>query len=65
MKLPREDYWAKLVDYYYDNVHWTEPGPPSIYQWLERDFGGETRFGAQNIYFKDPAKCSWFILRWQ
>jgi hypothetical protein len=62
--LPKKEYYNKLVDYYYEFIHWDEPGPPSIFEWAERDFGAEiSRFGSM-IHFKNPADASFFKLRW-
>ncbi len=64
LKLVKAQYWNKLIDYYYDNVHWDEPGPPSIYEWLDRDFKANTNLHAKFIHFKDPARMNWFMMRW-
>lgn len=64
MSLVKMEYWEKLVDYYYDNIHWKEEPTPSISQWLERDFGANANYHSKFIHFKDPAKEQWFKLRW-
>lgn len=60
----REPYWPKIVEYYYDNIHWSEDPIPSMYEWLERDYQGSTQLGAKYIHFKDDARANWFIMRW-
>jgi hypothetical protein len=62
--LRKQDYWRAIVDYYYDNIHWEEEGPPSIYQWLKRDYDATCSLQSHWITFSDPAKHAWFVLRW-
>ena len=64
MSIPKRDCWDAIVDYYYDNVHWSEDHVISINQWLERDYGATTSHHNQFIHFKSPAKEAWFKLRW-
>lgn len=64
MILNKSDYWEKLVDYYYDNVHWDEDPCPTIFQWLERDFNAHANLYSTHIQFDDESHCSWFLLRW-
>lgn len=61
--LNKDEYWEQLVDYYYDHVHWNEPGPPSIYEWLERDYCASTNLNAKYIHFDDEARKAWFVMR--
>lgn len=64
MVLNKEHYWNRLIDYYYDNVHWEEDPTPSIYEWLERDFKAKTNLGAKCIHFEDQSRYQWFLMRW-
>lgn len=64
LMIEKEPYWENLVEYYYDHVHWDEPGPPSIWEWLERDYKASTNLNAKYIHFDDPARLQWFIMRW-
>lgn len=64
MIIEREPYWNKLVEFYYDNIHWDETPTISIYEWLKRDFQGQTCLGSRFIHFNDPARANWFIMRW-
>ena len=63
-KLSKSAYWEKIVDYYYDNIHWAEPGPPSIYQWLKRDFNADCSLHSTCLRFDNPKDVTWFKLRW-
>jgi hypothetical protein len=62
--LSKSQYYDKLLDYYYDNVHWDEPGPPSIYEWAKRDYGAEISRYGHFITFDKPGDASFFKLRW-
>lgn len=57
-------YWDQLVNYYYNHVHWTETEPPSIYSWLEREYGARSYRFHNIIEFDDPANATAFMLRW-
>jgi hypothetical protein len=64
LQLDKRDYWHRLVDYYYDHVHWDSEPTISIYKWLERDYNAVASLNSQTIYFDDPARLEWFLLRW-
>ena len=64
-KVLREPYWNKLVSYYYDNIHWDTDPTISMYDWIDRDFKGNTTLGSKYIYFDDEARANWFVMRWQ
>lgn len=64
MKVDKHAYWHAIIEEYYDNVHWETENPPSIYEWLKKDFGANTALGAKFIHFDDEKNFNWFILRW-
>ena len=64
ISVSKKQYWPAIVDYYYDNIHWEEENPPSIYQWLKRDYDANCSLHSQFITFSDPARHAWFVLRW-
>jgi hypothetical protein len=64
IQIEKKQHWNKLIDYYYDNIHWDTQPSISIYEWLERDYGGETALSAKYIHFKKESDATWFLLRW-
>jgi hypothetical protein len=63
MNLHKKEYWTAIVDYYYDNIHWEEENPPSIYGWLKREYNADSSLYSKVIRFNNPAKFSWFLLK--
>jgi hypothetical protein len=59
-----DKYWEKIVNYYYDNVHFDELPTISIRAWLIRNFGGHISPTKQKIYFDTDAQKTFFIMRW-
>lgn len=64
MILNKSNYWSKLVDYYYDNIHWDTEPTISIYEWLKRDYNATASLYSKVIKFDNPAHGEWFLLRW-
>lgn len=67
--VPLDMYWTKLVDHYYDSVHWDDKtgkyGPfYSIAVWLQAEFNATYCRTTNRIYFEKPENQSWFIMRW-
>ena len=68
--IPLHPYWEKIVDHYYDHIHWgDEPNiiGASILTWLKEEYGAEVALLPDNpstIYFDDDERRSWFLLRW-
>lgn len=65
IKVLQRQYWNKIVDYYYEHVHWDSDPAPSLYEWIEKEYQGSTSLGAKYIYFDDEARANWFVMRWQ
>lgn len=63
MTLEKQQYWNKIIDYYYDNVHY-ESEHKNIYDWLEAEYGAVSETAKPMIEFKDDKKATWFALRW-
>jgi hypothetical protein len=64
IELNKSQFYDKLVEYYYDNIHWTEPECPSIYEWAKRDYGADiSRFG-HYIAFDEPEDATFFTMLW-
>ena len=69
MRLNITEFWPKLVDYYYDNVHWDEQTGnyeplKSINIWLNNEYGATVSHTTNSIYFNNDEKMGWFLLRW-
>lgn len=65
IQLKKSNFYSKLVDYYYDHVHWVvEPEPPSIRQWAKNEFGADIYQYQDLIEFSDPKDASFFLMRW-
>lgn len=63
MIIEKQLYWDKLVDHFYDNVHWNG-GPKNIYDWLEKEYNIVSSTGSQVLECKDKHKATWFIMKW-
>lgn len=63
-KLRKVDYWTQLVEYYYDNIHWSEPETRSLYKWLKDDYNASTGLHNTYIQFENPADATMFMLKW-
>lgn len=59
-----EEFWEKVVDYYYDHVHWESGSPKSIKTWVKDQYSGQVDMENRCIKFDDEAKKNWFVLRW-
>jgi hypothetical protein len=62
-------YWEKLIDHYYDNVHWDEVNDQykpykNINEWLSDEYDARAVKQINKIIFNDERKMSWFLLRW-
>lgn len=58
--------WCKIVDYYYDNVHWETPNikvRSTITQWLRNEY--HTSYVNGQFKFDDDKSAAWFSLRWE
>jgi hypothetical protein len=66
MLVDKSRFWEKLVDHYYDNVHWKESNiqPTTTFlSWLVSEYDAYL-VSFDTIKFMTPEKYSWFILRW-
>lgn len=63
MIIDKEQFWDRVVDYYYDEVHW-EKGYTGIYEWLEAEYGAISDTGSKVLRFKDGPKATWFCLKY-
>ena len=69
--IPLHPYWEKIVDHYYDHIHWgDEPAGlhhQSMSTWLKEEYGAEVELlphDPSTIHFDDDERRSWFLLRW-
>lgn len=62
--IPKGEYYTKLVEYYYEYVHWDEFPTPSIYEWAKREFGAVTSLYSNEIMFEREKDATVFLLRW-
>jgi hypothetical protein len=63
MTLEKQQYWNKIIDHYFDSVHY-ESEHKNIYDWLEAEYGAVSTTAKSTIEFTDDRKASWFALRW-
>ena len=63
MTLDKQQYWHKVIEYYYDSVHF-ERIHTNIYDWLEDEYGAISNTAKPTLEFKDNRKATWFALRW-
>lgn len=62
--LKKSDFYEKLVDYYYDNVHFAVSPTPSIYEWASKEYGATIYRYHDVITFKRGKDATAFTLRW-
>ncbi len=63
-RLRKDLYWDKIVDYYYDNVHYTLEKPPSMFTWLADEYNAQTNRESREIEFLNEKDATWFLMRW-
>ena len=56
-------YWDKLVEYYYDHIHWNEEPVRSINQWLLDQYGCRAQYTVPNLIFDRDSDYTLFALR--
>jgi hypothetical protein len=54
--------YQKVVDYYYDNVHWESD--MSINDWLTKEYGAIYNRYSKTFSFESEGNQAWFLLRW-
>lgn len=66
IRLPKNEYWDKIIDYYYDHVFFedNDPGQGSIMDWVERVFNARVDREVDTIMFDRPESATAFLLRW-
>jgi hypothetical protein len=62
--LSKQAYWNRIVEYYYDNIHWATENPPSIYQWLKSEYHADASLYSNHLRFHREADRNWFLMRW-
>jgi len=64
--LYKEQYWEKLIEYFYDHIHWSSSKDKhaSIHEWLQKDYRAETSYYTDQIRFKNKSDAIFFIMRW-
>jgi hypothetical protein len=60
--LSKEQFWNKLVDYYYDEIHW-QKNTKGIYEWLETEYSAVSNTGSKTLSFTDNKKATWFLMK--
>ena len=72
MSVDFDQYWDRLVDYYYEHVHYYQvPMVPKvgnqvgIHRWLHETYGARAVFRPKRkLCFDSPEQYSLFVLRW-
>lgn len=64
--LPKQQYWTKLTEYFYDHIHWSSGTDkyPSMIRWLAEDYNAEASYYSSEIKFNNERDATMFILRW-
>jgi hypothetical protein len=63
----RITYWQKLVDYYYDYIHWSDSDTRSsntMPNWLQNEYSIKQSADGHSLEFTDSKKYTYFMLRW-
>lgn len=63
MVIDKQPYWEKLVDYYYDVVHWEYGAPRNIYDWLKQEYTITSDTGSTVLNFENERKLTFFVMR--
>ena len=63
ISVDKSSYWTQLVDYYYDHIHWTQDAPPSINEWLYKDYHCDASYYNNTLTFRNPKDYTLFALR--
>jgi hypothetical protein len=67
VNLRAASYWTKLIDYYYDHIHWDLNGAPtgvSLREWLRQAYGCRYVHSSHTLEFADEKAAIWFRLTW-
>jgi hypothetical protein len=64
IQLSSGDYWLKLSDYYYDNVHWDNSEQLTMRSWLRKEYGCKLSDRGFLLQFDEEQKATWFRLIW-
>lgn len=59
-----DDYWERLTDYYYDNVHFEHPSPKFCTAWVEETFNCIVDKEKRCISFKSDLDLTKFLFKW-
>ena len=62
--VPLDSVWNKLIDHYYDHVHYANPEMGSIQNWVNKVYGGQVSMASRKIHFSNENKRNWFLLKW-
>jgi predicted P-loop ATPase len=67
IKVDKDQYWAKVVDYYYDNIHWSMSNikpETTLRDWLNTEYSAHECIDSHTLIFLDPKKYTYFVLLW-
>ncbi len=60
--------WMRIVDHYFDNVHWIgeerNPKYQSPNDWVWNEFDCLVDTGNREYVFADEKQRNWFVMRW-
>jgi hypothetical protein len=64
--LPKQQYWEKLTEYFYDHIHWTSGKDKyaGMIEWLAKDYRAEASYYSSEIKFSNDRDATFFIMRW-
>lgn len=64
--LPKQQYWEKLTEYFYDHIHWSsgKDKHPGMIEWLSQEYNAKASYYTNEIRFDDEKDATMFILRW-
>ncbi len=64
MIIEKNQYWDRLIDYYFDNIKYeVKDAPQNIYDWLEEEFAIVSNTGSTVLNCTDDKKATWFVLK--
>jgi len=63
----KDHYWSNLVDYYYENIHWSKSDikpETTLRDWINTEYNAHETVDGHSLLFLDPKKYTYFMLRW-
>jgi hypothetical protein len=64
MNISLDQYWERLSDHYYDNVHWDHAYRTHLIKWVETEYRCTVDTSERVLRFQDPKDLTRFMFKW-